>query len=217
MSFGEYLKQLRKDKSISQRELAEKSGVSNAEISRIETGERQKISPDVLRAIAPVLETSYEELMDKAGYISSNASFMIEHREAEERFIEVVTPKLIIDGWGVERTRRGPSIGDIVAKKGKEEWHIDFRYFRTREDDDKHFRDDMRAKDIISRTYGRLAIYDRDDITKFTIAVSNEKIYGIILKYPPRLLRLNITTMLIDLEEGKIIDEQILTKNNLNA
>jgi hypothetical protein len=47
-------------------------------------------------------------------------------------------------------------------------------------------------------------LYDRDDITKFTIAVSNEKIYGIILKYPPRLLRLNI-------EEGKIIDEQILT------
>ncbi|MFK4998677.1 helix-turn-helix domain-containing protein [Bacillus sp. N9] len=42
MSFGEYLKQLRKDKSISQRELAEKSGVSNAEISRIETGGRQK-------------------------------------------------------------------------------------------------------------------------------------------------------------------------------
>ncbi|WIF97806.1 MULTISPECIES: hypothetical protein [Pontibacillus] len=42
------------------------------------------------------------------------------------------------------------------------------------------------------------------------MAVSNEKIYEIILKYPPRLLRLKITAMFIDLEEGKIIDEQIL-------
>ncbi|WP_079525412.1 helix-turn-helix domain-containing protein [Solibacillus isronensis] len=210
MSFGEYLKQLRKDKSISQRELAEKSGVSNAEISRIETGGRQKISPDVLRAIAPILEVPYEELMDKAGYISTNASFMIEHKEAEERFIEIVTPKLIMDGWGVEYTRRGRSIGDIVAKKSKEEWHIDYRYFRTREDNDKHFRDDMRARDILWRTYGRLAIYDKDDITKYTIAVSNEKIYEIILKYPPRLLRLKVTAMFINLEEGKIIDEQFL-------
>ncbi len=210
MSFGEYLKQLRKDKSISQRELAEKSGISNAEISRIETGGRQKISPDVLRAIAPILEVPYEELMDKAGYISKNASYMIEHREAEERFIEIVTPKLIMDGWGVEYTRRGRSIGDIVAKKGKEEWHIDYRYFRTREDNDKHFRDDMRARDILWRTYGRLAIYDKDDITKYTIAVSNEKIYEIILKHPPRLLRLKVTAMFIDLEDGKIIDDQIL-------
>ena len=210
MSFGEYLKQLRKDKSISQRELAEKSGVSNAEISRIETGGRQKISPDVLRAIAPILEIPYEELMDKAGYINSRSSFMIEHREAEERFIEIVTPKLIMDGWGVEYTRRGPTIGDIIAKKGKEEWHIDYKFFRTREDNDKHFRYDMRAREILWRSYGRLAIYDKDDITKYTIAVSDEKIYEIVLKYPPKLLRLKVTAMLINLEEGKIIDEQIL-------
>lgn len=213
MSFGEYLKQLRKDKSISQRALAEKSGVSNAEISRIETGGRQKISPDVLRAIAPILEVPYEELMDKAGYISKNTSFIVEHREAEERFIEIVTPKLIMDGWGVEYTRRGPTIGDIVAKKGKDEWHIDYRFFRTREDNDKHFRDDMRARDILWRTYGRLAVYDKDDITKYTIAVSNDKIYEIVLKYPPRLLRLKVTAMFIDLEEGKIVDEKVLNKN----
>lgn len=210
MSFGEYLKQLRKEKSISQRELAEKSGVSNAEISRIETGGRQKISPDVLRAIAPILEIPYEELMDKAGYINSKSSFMTEHREAEERFIELVTPKLIMDGWGVEYTKRGPSIGDIVAKKGKDEWHIDYRYFRIREDNDRHFRYDMRVRETIWRTYGRLAVYDKDDITKYTIVVSDEKIYEIVLKYPPRLLRLKVTAMFVDLEMGKIIDEQIL-------
>ncbi|GAA0319176.1 hypothetical protein GCM10008967_07130 [Bacillus carboniphilus] len=210
MSFGEYLKQIRKEKSISQRELAQQSGVSNAEISRIETGERQKISPDVLRAIAPILDVPYEELMEKAGYISNHAVFMAENRESEEKFFGIVTPQLIMDNWIVERAR-GPYIGEIVAKKGNDEWHIDYRYFRTREDDDRHFRDDMRVRDIISRTYGRLAIYDKSPITKFTIAVSNEKIFHIIQKYPPKLLNLNISTMLIDLESGKIIDEKVLT------
>lgn len=68
----------------------------------------------------------------------------------------------------------------------------------------------MRARETLWRTYGRLAVYDKDDISKYTIAVSDEKIYEIVLKYPPKLLRLKVTAMLINLEEGKIIDEQIL-------
>ncbi|MTI85374.1 MAG: helix-turn-helix domain-containing protein [Firmicutes bacterium] len=211
MNFGEYLKQLRKEKSISQRELAEKSGISNAEISRIETGGRQKISPDVLRAIAPILDTPYEDLMDKAGYLNIHASFMTENREAEEKFIAIVTPKLIMNGWSVERTRRGPAVSDIVAKKDQEEWHIDFKYLRTREDDDRNFRDEFRARDILCRTYGRLAISDHNTITKFTIALSNEKIYKITLKYIPKFLKLSTSAMLIDLEKEKIVEEQKLT------
>ncbi|MFK4998678.1 hypothetical protein ACI2OX_19365 [Bacillus sp. N9] len=54
------------------------------------------------------MEIPYEELMDKAGYINSRSSFMIEHREAEELFIATVTPKLIMDGWSVERTKEHP-------------------------------------------------------------------------------------------------------------
>ncbi|MFP7442667.1 hypothetical protein SFC50_03100 [Bacillus infantis] len=68
----------------------------------------------------------------------------------------------------------------------------------------------MRTRELLWRTYGRLAIYDKDDITKYTVVVSNDKIYEIVLKYPPKLLRLKITAMFIDLDEGKIIDEQIL-------
>lgn len=69
MNFGEYIKSLRNENNLSQRDLALKSGVSNAEISRIETGERQKTSPTVLKAFAPHLGRSYEELMQQAGYI----------------------------------------------------------------------------------------------------------------------------------------------------
>jgi transcriptional regulator with XRE-family HTH domain len=83
MTFGEYLKHLRSEKEISQRELAEKSGVSNAEISRIETGERKKPSPITLKAIAPFLNITYEELLKKAGYIEE----VIDHQGYTENII----------------------------------------------------------------------------------------------------------------------------------
>lgn len=206
MNFGEFLKKVREDKSISQRLLAEKSGISNAEISRIETGNRQNPSPDVLRQLAPVLEVPYEVLMEKAGYINDRSMAMAENREAEEKFISIVIPKLVLEGWGVEPLKR-PAMGDVIAKKGKEEWHIDFKYFRQRADEDKHFRIDMRIRDILWRTYGRLAIYDKSPITKYSLAVSNEKIFESIIKYPPINLNINISIILISLEEGRIIWE----------
>lgn len=69
MTFGEYVKSLRANKDLSQRDLADKSGISNAEISRLETGDRKKPSPKAIKSIAPHLGVSYEHLMEKAGYI----------------------------------------------------------------------------------------------------------------------------------------------------
>lgn len=68
MSFGEYIKNLRNENSLSQRDLAKKSSLSDSEISRIETGERKKTSPISLKAIAPFLGVSYQELMIRAGF-----------------------------------------------------------------------------------------------------------------------------------------------------
>lgn len=76
MTFGEYIRNLRNEADLSQRDLSQKSGVSNAEISRIETGERKNPSPIVLKAFAPFLGVSYEELMQKAGYIEET----VEHQ-----------------------------------------------------------------------------------------------------------------------------------------
>lgn len=69
MSFGEYIKGLRNENRLSQWDLAEKSGVSNAEISRLETDERKKPSPSILKALYPYLGVSYEELLQRADYI----------------------------------------------------------------------------------------------------------------------------------------------------
>lgn len=210
MSFGEYLKQIRLEKSISQRELAEKSGISNAEISRLESGERQKPSPDALKAIAPILGVTYEDLMDKAGYLSNKMLF-VERAEAEEKFIEIITPQLIKNGWSVELCNKRPSIGDIMAKKDDVIWFIDFKYLRNREDNERSFRDDMMARDILLRTYGRLATYDDNPISKFTIAINSTNVYNTLLKFVPRHLNISISIMLIDFENHRIAAEQQLT------
>lgn len=69
MAFCDVLRTLRERQGLSMRQLAEKSGVSAAEISRIESGFRQKPSPDLLRALAPALGVPYNTLMVEAGYL----------------------------------------------------------------------------------------------------------------------------------------------------
>lgn len=67
--FGAYLRSLREEKGLGVNQLAKYIGISGAEISRIERGERQKINPDLLRRLAPKLDVSYEFLLQKVGYL----------------------------------------------------------------------------------------------------------------------------------------------------
>lgn len=74
MTLGSYLAQLRTEKGLSQRSLANKCGVSSAEISRIESGKRQKPSPVFLKSLADALGVEYADLMQLAGYIREQHS-----------------------------------------------------------------------------------------------------------------------------------------------
>lgn len=76
MTFGEYLKALRQEKDLSQRELAAASGISNAEISRLEAGKRKDPSAVVLQNLAKVLDTPVEELLKQAGLIEKGEQFV---------------------------------------------------------------------------------------------------------------------------------------------
>ena len=82
MTLGTYLIQLRGEKGYSQRDLAERCGVSAAEISRIESGKRQKPSPTLLKAMAQTLGIEYSDLMKLAGYI--------EEKHEEDKIYELV-------------------------------------------------------------------------------------------------------------------------------
>ena len=94
MDLRSYLIQIRKERGFSQRDLAEKSGVSPAEISRVESGFRQKPSPAVLRAIAETLVISYPFLMQLAGYMDGEENSE-EQPATEEVFRDERTGRIV--------------------------------------------------------------------------------------------------------------------------
>lgn len=65
---GKLIKEKREKRKLSQRKLAELANVSHTEISRIESGERKRPAPYILRRIAPHLGVEYEKLLEAAGY-----------------------------------------------------------------------------------------------------------------------------------------------------
>ncbi|SCZ80467.1 helix-turn-helix domain-containing protein [Acidaminobacter hydrogenoformans] len=98
MTLGQYIKELRTAIKMSQNELGDLSGVSVSEISRIESGQRQNPSPHILRAIAPHLGISMEELMKVAGYtteVISRGSFEdIVHKDESGNIIDTYRRKI---------------------------------------------------------------------------------------------------------------------------
>ncbi|MFD0678170.1 MULTISPECIES: helix-turn-helix domain-containing protein [unclassified Paenibacillus] len=78
MNFYEQLRDMRKLKGFTIRELADRSGVSAAYISQLENGNRGVPSPDVLMKLSEGLNTPYSELMDIAGYLEMQG---LEHNE----------------------------------------------------------------------------------------------------------------------------------------
>ena len=69
MTLGEYLLKVRNERGYTSRELAQKSGISSAEISRLETGKRKAASPLILKALAKALVIDETDLMRLAGYL----------------------------------------------------------------------------------------------------------------------------------------------------
>lgn len=70
--FGERLKELREQRSLSVNQLAIYAGVSAAAISRIENGHRGVPKPATIRKLADALKMPYEQLMDIAGYMRAD-------------------------------------------------------------------------------------------------------------------------------------------------
>ncbi|MEV2909756.1 helix-turn-helix transcriptional regulator [Paenibacillus larvae] len=71
LDFGKYLKRQREEKGLTINQLASISGISNAQISRIETGLRNTPKPETIKKLSDALETNYEEMMEAAGYLLS--------------------------------------------------------------------------------------------------------------------------------------------------
>ncbi|WP_211306833.1 helix-turn-helix domain-containing protein [Acidiferrobacter thiooxydans] len=73
-SLGAHLMRLRTAAGMSLRQVedATKKEISNAYLSQLENNKIARPSPNVLHALANVYKTSYEDLMKRAGYLSSD-------------------------------------------------------------------------------------------------------------------------------------------------
>lgn len=72
LSLGTFLASIRKTKRLTLREVEEatEGTVSNAYLSQLENDKISKPSPNILHKLASVYGTSYEVLMEKAGYVT---------------------------------------------------------------------------------------------------------------------------------------------------
>lgn len=64
---GEEIAKARENKGLSQRQLANAIGISNAEISKIESGEREIPNPKLFRKISKVIGLNYNDMMEMVG------------------------------------------------------------------------------------------------------------------------------------------------------
>lgn len=74
INIGEYIKNVRLEKGLTSRKLAEKSGVSQPYISQLENGKNNNPSPEILKKLSETLDINYTDLMEMAGYIDEKNS-----------------------------------------------------------------------------------------------------------------------------------------------
>ena len=129
MDLGSYLIQVRNERGYSQRDLAEKSGVSPAEISRVESGKRLKPSPSVLRAIADTLVISYPYLMQLAGYMDEPEE--AEAPETEDVFRDERTGRIVDVSSGAREMLRSDAAWANVAYRVSRELSEEDRQMLT--------------------------------------------------------------------------------------
>lgn len=114
---GRYLESVRKEKNISLREAAEKSGVSYSYIRDIELGINRKtkkeVSPSaqVLKKISDVYDINYYDVLEKAGIIDENSDSLL--KETNEKLDALLKETNIDNPWGTI-----PLVGTICAGDG---------------------------------------------------------------------------------------------------
>ena len=73
MDLGQFLRSIREAKKLTLRFVEAKTGVSNAYLSQIENGKISKPSPIMLYKLSQFYKISYDDLMSKAGFPTSES------------------------------------------------------------------------------------------------------------------------------------------------
>ena len=90
--FGKFLRKLRDRKGVSLKKVEEATGISNAYLSLLETGDRRRLpKPDRLIALADYYNASIKELLKKAGYHEEGDIQETKEQQIEKAFLHVLS------------------------------------------------------------------------------------------------------------------------------
>ncbi|MFZ3577530.1 hypothetical protein [Virgibacillus sp. DJP39] len=224
--FATLLDRAKGDRSINQ--FANETDVSAAHISRFL---RQMIAsaptPETISKFAAKSqnEVTYQDLMIAAGHIGrrddtdendksrmerdSPMNLRYQMEELKKKFIQVILADLYDRPfkWSVEQPEGRMRFPDIILNidnEGYNRWYLDFKPSVP----GRRHPSFMHSIHL----YGRIAMFELLENDKYTIVVNDEKDFEMIMKRPPLSLRANLYVMLIDLEWGKVIKEELLCR-----
>lgn len=115
LPLGQYLASVREDRGLSLREVEKATNkvVSNGYLSQIENNQIKKPSPNILHALAVQYGISYEDLMERAGFVTPTRARNTQKRHrriatfAGQKLTEEEEAELV-QYLGFMRSRRKP-------------------------------------------------------------------------------------------------------------
>ncbi|WP_059283554.1 hypothetical protein [Bacillus coahuilensis] len=171
-------------------------------------------------------EVSYQDLMVAAGHLARKDNIQDDNiissmerdsplnlrnqlEQFEKKFIQVILADLYESPfkWSVEKSEgrfTRPDMALSIDYNGYNKWYLEFRPSIAGRR--------ISSFSNIIHLYGRLSMNEVLETDKFTIVVNDEKDFDMIKRRPPLSLRANLYVMLIDLEWGKILKEEMLCK-----
>jgi len=93
MEFGQRLRDLRKQKNLSQRDLAARVGIDFTYLSKIEGGRLDPPSEVIIRRIAQALETDEDELINLAGKVPKDLKAVLEESPQAVELLRVLSER----------------------------------------------------------------------------------------------------------------------------
>ncbi len=97
MEFGQRLRNLRKQKNLSQRDLAARVGIDFTYLSKIEGGRSDPPSEVIIQRIAQVLEADEDELINLAGKVPKDLKAVLEESPQAVELLRVLSERKLPD------------------------------------------------------------------------------------------------------------------------
>lgn len=155
-------------------------------------------------------------MMIAADYVLSNSNMegdsprkrMEEFRRIEEKMFQIVMADLLTKDfkWTMDKPEGRMRFPDLVVNIEDvryKRWFLKFKPIQSVYS--PHL-------DSIHNFSGRLLTFELLPTDKFTLVVNDERVLRYLLNRPPVNLRANFYVMLVDLESGRVLTEEKLSK-----